>query len=774
MSKLMSLIRRAPKRFTAALTMIAAVIIVPAVVFAWGPTRQTYTVENPASVVTFNSITNNPNIGDERNFVGIREVGSENVWYDNMNVQDGKEYYVRMYVHNNAAENLNLVAENVTAKFNLPTTTGKSIQVDGFVNSSNATPTEVYDSATFTSGTDFNLAYVSGSLKYENNVFGSNGVALPESIFTSTGAKLGYDKLDGKIPGCFKYAGYVSFKVKPQVAKELNFSLTKKVSKHGANQWSKDYKAQPGEKVDFLLTYKNTGTAPNDDVTFRDTLPAQLGYLANSGTWSNVQKQNVKFTNDAALTNGTGINVGAYLPGGNAYIIFTATVAQKEQLACGTNKLVNKAKVNTGGYAVEDSATVTVDKECKPTVKYTCDALNIQKLSDTSVRFTTNYTVENATFKNVTYVIRNASGAEIDRKVSTSNTLDYTQTTAGKYSVQAIVTVTVDGQDKTATGPRCKGEFEIEKKIVHKYTCDSLQVVTLSRTTFRFTTNYTAENATFKGVTYTVRNANGQVVDTKTSTGTTLEYSQATPGDYTVQASVTFTVNGQDKTVTSDKCKAPFKVEKEKVVKYTCNALEISKISRTEFRFATAYSVENATFKSITYVVRNAAGTVVNTISATTNTSTYTQTQAGNYTVQATVHFTVNGEEKTATSEKCKGSFEVKDLPKEITVCKLATKEIVTIKESEFNPSIYSKNLDDCKEVPTPIKVCEIATKTIVTIDEKDFDASKYTKDLSKCAEVPPELPQTGTTENIVAVLGLGAMIASIAYYVASRRALNQ
>ena len=58
----------------------------------------------------------------------------------NLLSEDGKEYLVRMYVHNNAAANLNKVAENVTAKFNLPTTTGKSIQVDGFLSASNATP----------------------------------------------------------------------------------------------------------------------------------------------------------------------------------------------------------------------------------------------------------------------------------------------------------------------------------------------------------------------------------------------------------------------------------------------------------------------------------------------------------------------------------------------------------------------------------------------------------------------------------------------------------
>lgn len=402
MNKLTSLIRRAPKRFSVVLAMVAAAIIVPAAVFAWGPTRQTFTMENPSDHVQFNSITNNPNIGDERNFVGIREVGSSNVWYDNMNVQAGKEYYVRMYVHNNAASSLNLVAENVTAKFNLPTTTGKSIQVNGFLSASNVgadgkgnpgTYAEVYDDATFSSTSDFNLAYVSGSLKYENNAFGAAGTPLPESIFTSAGAKLGYDKLDGRIPGCFQYAGYVTFIVKPQFAQTTNFTLAKKVSKHGAAQWNESYTAQPGETVDFLLAYKNTGEVQQDGVTFRDTLPTGLSYVANSGTWSNANNQNIAFTNDSALTNGTGVNVGSYAPGANAYTIFSAKVASADQLTCGTNTLVNTGKVNTGGYAVEDTATVLVNKQCQPGQISVCEIATKQivTINDTSFD-TTKYT----------------------------------------------------------------------------------------------------------------------------------------------------------------------------------------------------------------------------------------------------------------------------------------------------------------------------------------------------------------------------------------------
>lgn len=371
MEKAIATLRRVPKRAAAIVAIMAAVVVVPATMFAWGPERPTYTIDNPADHITFNSITNNPNIGDERNFVGIRETGTNTGWSDDMTIQEGKSYTVRMYVHNNAASNLNLVAENVTAKFNLPTTTGKSIQVNGFLSASNATPKEVYDHATFKSDKEFNLAYQTGTLKFENNSFGANGTALPESIFTSAGAKLGYDKLDGKIPGCFQYAGYVSFVVKPQFGKNPNFTVEKKVSKQGANKWSKDYTAQPGETVDYLINYKNTGDTQQDNVTIKDTLPTGMTYVAGSAKLGNSINPNGIKTNDGITTEG--LNIGSYKAGANGWVIFSAKAPMGDKLACGDNKLRNTARVTAAGAYKEDSANITIKKECQPGKIQVCD-----------------------------------------------------------------------------------------------------------------------------------------------------------------------------------------------------------------------------------------------------------------------------------------------------------------------------------------------------------------------------------------------------------------
>ena len=70
--------------------------------------------------------------------------------------------------------------------------------------------------------------------------------------------------------------------------------------------------------------------------------------------------------------------------------------------------------------------------------------------------------------------------------------------------------------------------------------------------------------------------------------------------------------------------------------------------------------------------------------------------------------------------------------PKDIQVCDLTSKKIITIKETEFNSSKHSKDINDCKE----IKVCDLTSKQIVTIKEKEFNSKKHSKDINDCKEI--------------------------------------
>lgn len=349
------------KKLTALLSMVATAIILPVAVFAWGPSRPTFTVASPADHVTFNSITDNPNYGDERNFVTIKDTANTNAggWTDDISVQNGKEYYVRMYVHNNAADNLNLVAQDVTSRFNVPTQTAKRIQIDGYLSSTNASPTEIWDQAVFSSANNFNLSYVSGSATYTNNVF-TDGTALSDSVISS-GAMLGYTQMDGKIPGCFQYTGYVIFKVKANTT-EFNIEKTVRVNGTTDKTFKENVTVTPGAKVDYQIYFKNTGSTQLSDVVIKDTLPAGETYVAGS---------TMLHTSDGtqSVADGVtagGINIGGFLPNGDAYIKFTAVVASNNNLpTCGTNNLLNVAKATTSTGSKQDTANVTVVKTCK-------------------------------------------------------------------------------------------------------------------------------------------------------------------------------------------------------------------------------------------------------------------------------------------------------------------------------------------------------------------------------------------------------------------------
>lgn len=375
MQNLFSIMRKAPKRTSAVLMMIATATILPAALLAWGPDRQTYTVDKPADHVTFNSITNNPVYGDERNFVNIKDAASttDGGWKDSIKIEPGKKYQVRVYVHNNAAAQLNLKAENTRVSASVPTTTAKSVSISGFVSADNAKPNQVWDDAHFTSDQDFNLAYVSGSARIYNNGYakGGGGQPLPDSIVTSAGAKIGYNGADGIVPGCFQYDNYVYFEVQPQVAEKPDFTASKEVSKHGENKWSESYTATPGEVVDYLIEYRNTGEVKQDNVTVRDKLPAGMTYVNGSTKFGTAQHPGGAQASDNITT--TGINIGSYAKNAGTWVMFSAKAPKTEALECGKNTLKNVASIETDYGTKDDSANVIVDKYCQPDKIKVCD-----------------------------------------------------------------------------------------------------------------------------------------------------------------------------------------------------------------------------------------------------------------------------------------------------------------------------------------------------------------------------------------------------------------
>lgn len=187
---------------------------------SWGPERSTFTWQVPASYPTFNSITDNPSLGDERNFVRVKEYGTENKYSDYVDVIGGKTYEVYVYYHNNASANLNQsgkgIADNVRLSMAIPQNlnAGDSGVIKGTIKSTNTVPSSVWDTAFLDAKEKVVLNYVPNSAVIHNGG-SSNGAVLEGSVLLNdTGVQLAYwDEEWGMVPGCNEYAGYVTFRL---------------------------------------------------------------------------------------------------------------------------------------------------------------------------------------------------------------------------------------------------------------------------------------------------------------------------------------------------------------------------------------------------------------------------------------------------------------------------------------------------------------------------------------------------------------------------------
>jgi PKD repeat protein len=296
----------------------------------------------------------------------------------------------------------------------------------------------------------------------------------------------------------------------------------------------------------------------------------------------------------------------------------------------------------------------------------------------------------------------------------------------GVESIVAYVFFDKDGNFKAAVMTSCGNPVHAHPKPKPVYTCNALTAEKISRTERKFTASASAKNgATITSYTYDFGDGSN-----KTTAATTQSHTYTKPGTYTAKLTVNVKVNGQTKTVTGAKCQVNVTIETPPPTpEYLCNALTVDKIDRTHFKFSTDYTVTNATFKKVTYVIRDASGNEI----ASLDGNTYAQDKPATYSVQAIVTVDVNGKEKTATGESCKQQFTVTP--------------------------------------PNKVRVCDQNTGKTITVEEKDQGKYKPVGDAA-CQPTPVELPHTGPAEIIGSTLGIGSLSASVGYYVASRRGL--
>lgn len=303
---------------------IAAVLTlaISPITSAWGPSRSLFTAQSPPGYVTFNSITDDPAYGDERNFMHIEGV-TENM--DNVTLSIGKEYVVYMYYRNGGAESN--IAQGAYARASIPSIVKKGATntvAAGYIGAQNAQPDEVWDDISFNNPTDGDIAlrFVAGSAKLFNHG-DTNATRLSDDII-GKGVMLGYNTLNGELPGGIKYAGFVTFRIK---ADQPNFEISKKVRRHNSTKWKEYLEVNPGDTIDYLIEYKNTGTTKQDGVVIKDKLPQGASYLEGSTRYFNKYNPSPEGAPSTdSLLGLTGINIGDYAPNEKGSVQYSARI----------------------------------------------------------------------------------------------------------------------------------------------------------------------------------------------------------------------------------------------------------------------------------------------------------------------------------------------------------------------------------------------------------------------------------------------------------------
>jgi PKD repeat protein len=539
-----------PKKVLVSFAVLTAVLV-PLAVSAWGPSRPIYCIQgspiacpvsNPAGQaadhVTFNSIANNPAHGDERNFMRIKESNASNTTYrDSITVQPGGTYDILMYYHNNADASLNNsgvgIANGVKMRAALPSQVGNTdTKAVGDVLANNSTPAQVWDDITVkSSGPQVALRLVPGSARLYNHNDGhgnaSKVTALPDEIATPNGTLIGYDldsngnvKLDGVIKGCAEYSGYVILQVRAE-----------------SNEPDPDPDPDPVYTCDALaingvsrtrFELTNTHTA-RDGATYRNTT-----YTVTDP--------------DGHTTTHT--ESGPY--------VYENTKVGRYTVVATTNFDVNGQTQSVTSNGCRGEFEVEAEPMDPVDPVYTCDVLNIAKTSRTTFQFTTNYTVRDTTYLNVTYTISGPNTNDTRVSNAENGGLYYNQNRPGTYTVTALLKTAAG--DNTSAG--CAKTFVVEPEpvpaeaVCRILTADKTAIKTGQTVNFRVYPEYRGNvtvNSTWMDF--------GDDETTDPLNVVNYAHTYTTAGTYTAQAYINFTVDGTDTdNITSTNCRLPISV----------------------------------------------------------------------------------------------------------------------------------------------------------------------------------------------------------------------
>ena len=463
-----SKIKNSSKKTKLVAGVVSAVVLLSGAAYAgWTPNRPVYDWNNPddrkgsLDGPRINAFVNTPYYGDERAFFDVRKQENMNKdAYDDVlhNVSDGsKKLVLRTYIHNGANQSTNDsgkgVAKDTKVRIDIPEGANHAMRARSYISISNPAPgypAEVTDTAEMVDYKGFSLDYVEGSARVYNAA-NPGGSQLSDNV-VGAGTKIGYDQMNGNLPGCFEFQTFVEITVE---VKPSDTAISKVVRKAGAPTYGENTTVKPGEKVQWMLKYENKGQTKQDHVRIYDSLPKHLRVEPGSVRWiykgANGVDQDVKMS-DADLFSKQ-VDFGTWQSNTFFYIRFD-TVALDDFEGCEVD-LINQMRSNSTQEPSEkrDNAGVKIVKEnCKPqNPVYSCDLLKAEQGPNRTVKYTVNASASGgATIKNYTFDFGDGETFTTDQ-----NTTSHTYKADGQYVTRVKVNVAVGNETRVAEGVQC-------------------------------------------------------------------------------------------------------------------------------------------------------------------------------------------------------------------------------------------------------------------------------------------------------------------------------
>lgn len=280
---------------------------------------------------SFNNFTGVPGYGDEHDFVTGRVSGSSAAFADPVNdpCTDGRQYSVRVYIHNNANQTLNNggngpgVAHNTKVRVALPSTTNGKIT--GTISASNAST--VSDNLTIhcTNGKTMTMSYVAGSAIQQK----INGATAPlsDSIVT-TGAPIGTQSPNGDMWGCFEQRVLVYLKVQvketppPPPVVNTSCDLFRITASSDRKVTVSQFK-YTAKNTSFKNAVINWGDNSSDSYTDSSKVVGSMHQYASTGTYT--LRATVNFANGDSKTSANCVQRVTFTPNQPPEIIVPPT-----------------------------------------------------------------------------------------------------------------------------------------------------------------------------------------------------------------------------------------------------------------------------------------------------------------------------------------------------------------------------------------------------------------------------------------------------------------